>query len=174
MRHTRYGWWLEEAGPIEATSPLDGDTTADVVVVGGGYLGLWTAWHLCGTSRSSTSSSSRPGSAGPAGGRNGGFVDGLWDKAPTLRERPATQQPPSSLAPAQRGVAGDRRLVRGARSRRLVLARRRTLGSRPTKPRSDGERRRGLRSPRCGRTRSGRSSPTSSASAALAGFPAEP
>ena len=28
------------------TRPLDGDATADVVIVGGGFLGLWTAWHL--------------------------------------------------------------------------------------------------------------------------------
>ncbi len=46
MRHTRYGWWLEDAGPIEATAPLASDTTADVVIVGGGYLGLWSAWQL--------------------------------------------------------------------------------------------------------------------------------
>ena len=46
MRHTRYGWWLEDAGPVEPTAPLEGDATADVVVVGAGYLGLWTAWQL--------------------------------------------------------------------------------------------------------------------------------
>ena len=46
LRHTATGWWLEEAGPVEPTRPLDGDTTADVVVVGGGYLGMWTAWQL--------------------------------------------------------------------------------------------------------------------------------
>ncbi|MBA2741778.1 MAG: hypothetical protein H0U46_07190, partial [Actinobacteria bacterium] len=47
MRHTRHGWWLEEAGPVVPTRPLDGNARADVVVVGGGYLGLWTAWQLC-------------------------------------------------------------------------------------------------------------------------------
>ena len=87
MRHTRTGWWLEEAGEITPTPPLDGDTRADVVVVGGGYLGLWTAWQLrelepaldvlvleaavCGR--------------GPSG-RNGGFCETLWGDAPTLRE----------------------------------------------------------------------------------------
>ena len=29
-----------------AHPPLADDTTADVVIVGGGYLGLWTAWQL--------------------------------------------------------------------------------------------------------------------------------
>ena len=44
-------WWLEEAlalpefaGP--EAPPLRGDATADVVILGGGYTGLWTAWFL--------------------------------------------------------------------------------------------------------------------------------
>ena len=88
MRHTRTGWWLEEAGEVTPQPPLSGDTRADVVVVGGGYLGLWTAWQLrqlepeldvlvleaalCGH--------------GPSG-RNGGFCETLWGDAPTLREK---------------------------------------------------------------------------------------
>jgi glycine/D-amino acid oxidase-like deaminating enzyme len=88
MRHTRHGWWLEEAGPVTPQQPLGGDTTADVVVVGGGYLGLWTTWQLlqlepeldvvvleasvCGH--------------GPSG-RNGGFCETLWSDAANLRER---------------------------------------------------------------------------------------
>ncbi len=88
MRHTRTGWWLEEAGEVTPTAPLDGDARADVVVMGGGYLGLWTAWQLkelepeldvvvleaavCGH--------------GPSG-RNGGFCETLWGDAATLRAR---------------------------------------------------------------------------------------
>jgi glycine/D-amino acid oxidase-like deaminating enzyme len=79
-------WWLEEAlarpefaGP-QAPS-LRGDVMADVVILGGGYTGLWTAWFLkerqpdldvvileadiCG--------------GGPSG-RNGGFCDGWWER----------------------------------------------------------------------------------------------
>ena len=83
MRHTRSGWWLEEAGLVEPTAPLEQDTTADVVIVGGGYLGLWTAWQL---------KQLEPGldvvllEAGLVGhgpsGRNGGFVSTLWDDLP--------------------------------------------------------------------------------------------
>ncbi len=68
--------------------PLVGSTTADVVIVGGGYTGLWTAWRL---------TELEPGirivlleadicGGGPSG-RNGGFVTGWWDELPTLIER---------------------------------------------------------------------------------------
>jgi glycine/D-amino acid oxidase-like deaminating enzyme len=83
-------WWLREAlahDPGEPCPPLSGDTIADVLVIGGGYTGLWTAWFLkelepdvdvavlehdiCG--------------GGPSG-RNGGFVTGWWDELPDLVE----------------------------------------------------------------------------------------
>ena len=107
MRHTRYGWWLEEAGPVEATRPLEGDTTADVVVVGAGYLGLWTAWHL---------KALEPGidvvvlEAGLAGhgpsGRNGGFVSTLWDDLPILRDRVGAARALEVARASERGVRG--------------------------------------------------------------------
>jgi len=81
----RRSWWLREALAAEpespATSPLDRDVTADVVIAGGGYSGLWTAYHL--TERD-------PGlkvvvleqdiCGGGASGRNGGLVTGWWDE----------------------------------------------------------------------------------------------
>jgi glycine/D-amino acid oxidase-like deaminating enzyme len=107
VRHTRYGWWLEEAGPVEATAPLEGDTTADAVVVGGGYLGLWTAWQL---------KSLEPGidvvvlEAGLAGhgpsGRNGGFVSTLWDDLPILRDRVGDARALEVARASERGVRG--------------------------------------------------------------------
>ena len=45
-RHDARGYWLTEAGPHEAVQALEGELTADVVVLGGGYTGLWAAWHL--------------------------------------------------------------------------------------------------------------------------------
>jgi glycine/D-amino acid oxidase-like deaminating enzyme len=89
----RRSWWMEEAlalpefaGP---TAPaLRGDTTADVVVLGGGYTGMWTAYFL--TERD-------PGidvvvleqdvcGGGPSG-RNGGFVNGWLSAAAELTTR---------------------------------------------------------------------------------------
>jgi glycine/D-amino acid oxidase-like deaminating enzyme len=85
-------WWLKEAMAHpefrgEPAPALENDTEADVVIVGGGYTGLWAAWHLVTTS---------PGirvvvlerdecGFGPSG-RNGGFINGFYDQAGTLRE----------------------------------------------------------------------------------------
>jgi glycine/D-amino acid oxidase-like deaminating enzyme len=83
-RAANRSWWLEEALALpefagEQRPPLSGDTTADVVILGGGYTGLWSAYFLkerdpsidivlleqdiCG--------------GGPSG-RNGGFLNAFW------------------------------------------------------------------------------------------------
>ena len=86
MEHTRHGWWLEEAGPVEPTTPLAGEVAADVAVVGGGYLGLWAAWHLADAGASVVLLEAALCGHGPSG-RNGGFVSTLWDELPRLEER---------------------------------------------------------------------------------------
>jgi glycine/D-amino acid oxidase-like deaminating enzyme len=77
-------WWLRDALAQEdqaASPPLRNEVKADVVIVGGGFTGLWTAYFLhernpklgivvleqdiCG--------------GGPSG-RNGGFASGWWDE----------------------------------------------------------------------------------------------
>ncbi len=107
MRHTRYGFWLEDAGPVEPTQPLAADTTADVVIVGAGYLGLWTAWQL---------KALEPGldvvvlEAGLAGhgpsGRNGGFVSTLWDDLPILRDKVGDTRALEVCRASERAVHG--------------------------------------------------------------------
>jgi glycine/D-amino acid oxidase-like deaminating enzyme len=88
LRHTRYGWWLEDAGPVEPQPPLGGDAVADVVIVGGGYLGLWTAWQLKRLEPEIDVVLLEAGMCGHGpSGRNGGFVSTLWDDLPILRER---------------------------------------------------------------------------------------
>jgi glycine/D-amino acid oxidase-like deaminating enzyme len=88
VRHTRHGWWLEEAGEVVPTRPLEGDASADVVVVGGGYLGLWTAWQLLALEPSLDVLVLEAAVCGHGpSGRNGGFCETLWGDAPTLRER---------------------------------------------------------------------------------------
>ena len=80
--------WHEQSltGKSSPCPPLEGDRRADVVIIGGGYVGLWTALELkqrdpaidviileqdiCGSG---------------ASGRNGGYVLSWWTKAPSLR-----------------------------------------------------------------------------------------
>ena len=107
VRHTRYGWWLEEAGPVEATAPLAGDTTADVVIAGGGYLGLWTAWQLKELEPSLDVVVLEAGLAGHGpSGRNGGFVSTLWDDLPILRDRVGDERALAVARASDRGVRG--------------------------------------------------------------------
>jgi glycine/D-amino acid oxidase-like deaminating enzyme len=82
-------FWLQEiAGDAPDASPLEGTLRTDVAIVGGGYVGLWTAIRLkemepalgvvvleqdvCG---------------GGASGRNGGFVLSWWPKLASLAHR---------------------------------------------------------------------------------------
>ncbi|MFJ5777509.1 NAD(P)/FAD-dependent oxidoreductase [Streptomyces sp. NPDC093094] len=39
-------FWYADDGFPAVREPLDGDASADVVIVGGGYTGLWTAYYL--------------------------------------------------------------------------------------------------------------------------------
>jgi glycine/D-amino acid oxidase-like deaminating enzyme len=107
MRHTRYGWWLEEAGAVEPQRPLDGDTTADVVIVGGGYLGLWTAWQLkqLEPSLGVVLLEANVCGHGPSG-RNGGFVSTLWDDLPILRDRVGDARAVAVCRASERAVTG--------------------------------------------------------------------
>jgi glycine/D-amino acid oxidase-like deaminating enzyme len=76
-------WWLEQAleaeGDPEPSPSLAGDATADVVIVGGGYTGLWTALALRerDPSLGVTLLEAEICGAGPSG-RNGGFIHGYW------------------------------------------------------------------------------------------------
>jgi glycine/D-amino acid oxidase-like deaminating enzyme len=59
---------------------------ADVVVIGGGYTGMWTAWHLLDAGASVVLLEGGVCGHGPSG-RNGGFCESMWLSAPYLRER---------------------------------------------------------------------------------------
>jgi glycine/D-amino acid oxidase-like deaminating enzyme len=85
-------WWIEEAlaaeGEPEAAPPLEGDTDADVAIVGGGYTGLWTALALSERDQALRIVVLEADECGfGPSGRNGGFVHGYWSYLPRLRKR---------------------------------------------------------------------------------------
>jgi glycine/D-amino acid oxidase-like deaminating enzyme len=89
MQHTRLGYWIEEAGAVEPAPPLAGRRDADVVVLGGGFTGLWTAWHLRRlepSARVVLLEAEEVCGRGPSG-RNGGFCNVMWFSLPNMRSR---------------------------------------------------------------------------------------
>lgn len=67
--------WLEDPARPEPLAPLRGSTTADLVVVGGGYTGLWTALRAKERDPSLHVVLLEAGRCGDqASGRNGGFA----------------------------------------------------------------------------------------------------
>ena len=117
--HTAHGYWLSEAGGVEPAPALSGDVSADVVVIGGGYTGLWTAWQL----------RARGASVVAARGR---AVRPRAERAQRRLLRDAVDAPAVAgralrPRPCDRGLPGldgerrdDRRVVRRAGRRRLV------------------------------------------------------
>src|SRR5438046_2591052 len=104
-------WWLRDAlalekSPVECP-PLQQDIKADVVIVGGGFTGLWTAYHLhrrnpnlgivlleqdiCG--------------GGPSG-RNGGFASGWWDELDGLVKLYGTEGAVKASREISRSISG--------------------------------------------------------------------
>jgi len=76
----------DPAFEAEPRPPLRGSATADVVILGGGYTGMWTAWFLREHEPSLDvvllEADERCGN-GPSG-RNGGFCYGMWEDLPAL------------------------------------------------------------------------------------------
>jgi glycine/D-amino acid oxidase-like deaminating enzyme len=88
MKHTAHGYWLEEAGDRPALPSADGELACDVLVVGGGYTGMWAAWQISQLEPEAeviVLEADRCGH-GPSG-RNGGFVNAMWFSLRTLQER---------------------------------------------------------------------------------------
>jgi glycine/D-amino acid oxidase-like deaminating enzyme len=84
-------WWLREAladEPGEPAPPLRGDARADVVILGGGYTGMWTALQLTELdSGVDVAIVEQDICGGGASGRNGGFVNSFWGDLHHLVDR---------------------------------------------------------------------------------------
>ncbi|MEA2428843.1 MAG: hypothetical protein QOF37_2471 [Thermoleophilaceae bacterium] len=91
-----YGMWMDEAlaaSPPVDTPALAGDERADVLVVGGGYTGLWTAIRVLELEPSANVTVLEADLCGSgASGRNGGFALSWWPKIETLIKRVGTEE----------------------------------------------------------------------------------
>src|SRR4051794_41810794 len=109
MRHDAHGWWIADAGAPQPLVPLSGNASADVVVVGGGYTGLWAAWHALEAGASGIVLEAGRAGLGPSG-RNGGFVSSLAVRPPPPGQRVgAPAAPPIGARAGGRGGAGGGR-----------------------------------------------------------------
>lgn len=107
MRHTRLGYWIEEAGEAEPRPALSGRREADVVVVGGGYTGMWSAWYakrLEPEARVVLLESEPLCGRGPSG-RNGGFCNAMWFSLASMRDRWGDAPALEAAQAAQQAVA---------------------------------------------------------------------
>jgi len=107
VKHTAHGYWLEEAGEAELAAPLAGEREADVVVIGGGFTGMWAAWHvkqLEPEARVVVLEGDRCG-YGPSG-RNGGFANTMWFSLASMRKRWG-DRPALAVARAAEGAVAE-------------------------------------------------------------------
>ena len=89
-----HSYWLESLDePLQARPALDGTQSADVVIVGAGYTGLWTAYYLNQLQPDLDIAMVEAEIAGfGASGRNGGWCSGFfsgiekWLDDPTHRD----------------------------------------------------------------------------------------
>jgi glycine/D-amino acid oxidase-like deaminating enzyme len=108
MEHTPHGYWLDEAGAADPTAPLEGERDAEVVVVGGGYTGMWAAWHakaLEPEARVVLLEADELCGRGPSG-RNGGFCNVMWLSLPSMRDRWGAEGALAVARAAQEAVDG--------------------------------------------------------------------
>jgi putative aminophosphonate oxidoreductase len=79
-------FWLQQvAGDAPDADPLRGDARADVAILGGGYVGLWTALRIKRLDPGcDVAILEQDICGGGASGRNGGFVLSWWPKLSSL------------------------------------------------------------------------------------------
>ena len=86
-------WHDTVPGPLEPAASLDGDTAADVAIVGAGLTGLWTAYYLSKADPALRIVLCEREIAGfGASGRNGGWCSALFPAPLPKLERMAGRE----------------------------------------------------------------------------------
>jgi glycine/D-amino acid oxidase-like deaminating enzyme len=94
VRYRSLSFWHDTVpGTLTPGEPLPGDTEADVVIVGAGFTGLWTAYYLARTAPDLRVVVCEREIAGfGASGRNGGWCSALFPASLNKLERMAGQE----------------------------------------------------------------------------------
>ena len=87
--YSKYSFWLETAGDDLTPRPeLTHSTEVDVVILGAGYTGLWTAYYLLKANPSLKVAVVEKEITGyGASGRNGGWCSSKFPVTPAMLER---------------------------------------------------------------------------------------
>jgi glycine/D-amino acid oxidase-like deaminating enzyme len=92
---------------VAPAPPLEGERRADVVVVGGGFTGMWVAWHLKELEPEARVVLLEAGACGEGpSGRNGGFCNVMWFSLPNMRGRWGDAGALAVARAAEEAVAG--------------------------------------------------------------------
>ncbi len=93
MNEHHRSWWLREAVDEPAGEPLTGHHQVDVAIVGGGFVGLWTALSLKQLDEAlEVAVLEADICGGGASGRNGGMALSWWPKLPSLLKLAGTDE----------------------------------------------------------------------------------
>lgn len=107
---SRHSWWLRDALDAEEGEPapaLRGDIDADILVIGGGYTGLWSAYFAKEADPSLEVVVLEAGivGGGPSG-RNGGFVNDHWEDVEVIEELVGAEAAARAAELSHRAIAG--------------------------------------------------------------------
>jgi putative aminophosphonate oxidoreductase len=106
MTRPHRSWWLREALTDSPSPALEGDERADVAVVGGGFVGLWTALRLKQLDPALNVIVLEADLCGAgASGRNGGMALSWWPKLPSLLKLMSTDEARELAQRSERAVA---------------------------------------------------------------------
>jgi glycine/D-amino acid oxidase-like deaminating enzyme len=107
--YSKYSFWLETSGDDLTPRPeLAGSTEVDVVVLGAGYTGLWTAYYLLKTNPGLKVAVVEKEIAGfGASGRNGGWCSSKFPVTPAMLEHRYGRDAARALMLAMNGAVEE-------------------------------------------------------------------
>lgn len=115
--------WTATADPPRHRDPLDHDLDVDVVIVGGGYTGLWTAYYLRRANPNATIAVIDQAHVGfGASGRNGGWCSAIFPVGPRKLARMHGHEQATALRLAMQDAVDEVGAVAAAEGMQIDFA----------------------------------------------------